>query len=162
MDVDKINTYMKMAHEIKKSSPDTETKVGAVLISKNGRIIASSYNGFLRGAIDSELPNTRPDKYVYIQHAERNMLYNCCAEGIRTMDATIVCTLSPCEECTRAAYQSGIKTIIFDKLYSKFPDTDFYTKLKDVHISIEKKGKYTILNMISRKQQERLIEEYGT
>lgn len=154
MDKKKAESYMAMAREMAKNSPDAETQVGAVMLSAEGRLIASSYNGFLRGAPDHKIPNTRPDKYEFIQHAERNMLYNCAYEGIRTKDSTIVCTLSPCLECLRASFQSGVTTIIFDELYSKFPDTDFYKELPDVKVFVDKIGNYTELKMMKRKEWE--------
>lgn len=138
---------MKMAHEVKEMSPDSETKVGAIMLSEEGRIIASSFNGFLRGAPDKKLPNTRPEKYEFIQHAERNMLYNCAYEGIRTKNTTIICTLSPCLECLRACFQSGVKTIIFDELYHRFSGIDFYENLPDVKVKATKATGFTILNM---------------
>ncbi len=67
----KIQVYMDMANAISQLSKDDQTKVGAVLISPTGRQVASGYNGFLRGANDQDLPNTRPEKYEYMQHAER-------------------------------------------------------------------------------------------
>lgn len=156
-DKEKIENYMAMAKQMAKNSPDAETKVGAIMLSEEGRLIASSYNGFLRGAPDEKLPNSRegePNKYQFIQHAERNMLYNCAYEGIRTKNTTIICTLSPCTECLRACFQSGVKFIIFDELYHKFPDTDFYTELPDVHIFVSKIGDYTRLEMHNKKDYE--------
>lgn len=149
--LDKIITYMNMARSMAKLSPDKETQVGAVMLSSEERVIASSFNGYLRGAIDSALPNTRPDKYQYMQHAERNMLYNCAYEGIRTKGTTIVCTLSPCVDCLRACFQSGVEFIIFDELYSAFKDVEFYKKLKDVHVMIDKVGDFTRLQMVTSK-----------
>ena len=142
---------MKMAEEISNLSPDEETQVGALLISSEGRIVASSFNGFLRGAPDDELPTTRPEKYQYMQHAERNLLYNCGYEGIKTKDTTIVCTLSPCLECLRASFASGVKTIIFKDLYYKFDNIDFYKKLPDVHVKVDAIAGYAVLNMKSMK-----------
>lgn len=147
MNVNKLETYMKMAHNVKEMSPDAETKVGAIMLSEEGRIIASSFNGFLRGAPDHTMPNTRPDKYEFIQHAERNILYNCAYEGIRTKNTTIICTLSPCLECLRACFQSGVTTIVFDELYHKFPNVDFYETLPDVKVEVKKAFGFTILNM---------------
>lgn len=138
---------MQMAYKMKELSPDEETKVGAIMLSPDERIIASSYNGFSRGAQDDKLPCTRPDKYKLIQHAERNMIYNCAYEGIRTKDTTIICTLSACEDCVRACFQSGVKTIIFDRLYRNFPSVEFYTKMEDVKIEVSKIGSYTKLDM---------------
>jgi dCMP deaminase len=153
-DEDKIQSYMEMARAMAKNSPDSETQVGAIMLSEEGRLIASSYNGFLRGAPDHKIPNTRPDKYEFIQHAECNMLYNCAYEGIRTKNTTIVCTLSPCVDCLRASFQSGVKFIVFDELYSKFPDTDFYKELPDVHVFVQELGGYTLLEMHSKKKYE--------
>jgi len=145
--VDKLKTYMRMAQEVAQLSPDAETQVGAIMLSSEGRVIASSLNGFLRGAPDDKLPTTRPDKYEFIQHAERNMLYNCAYEGIRTKDTTIVCTLSPCLECLRACFQAGVKQIIFKELYHRFDNVQFYTKLKDVHVDVSVKASYMVLDM---------------
>jgi dCMP deaminase len=161
LSLEKIQIYMEMAHSVKKLSPDEETKVGAIMLSNEDRIVASSYNGFLRGAIDSSLPKTRPEKYTFIQHAERNILYNCAYEGIKTRGSTIICTLSPCEDCLRAAYQSGVKTIIFDELYHKFASTDFYKELPDVEVSVRSVGQYTVLDMESKKEAEEWRTVFG-
>jgi len=141
---------MEIAHVIKKLSPDTETKVGAILLSSDGNLIAGSFNGFCQGAPDEDLPCTRPLKYELIQHAERNMLYNCNAESIGTKGSTVICTLSPCLECLRACFRSKVKTIYFDKLYTAFGSVEFYSKLPDISVVISKEGEYTRLDM-SRK-----------
>jgi len=88
-----------------------------------------------------------------MQHAERNMLYNCAYEGISTKDTTIICTLSPCTECLRACYQSGVKTIIFDELYHKFESTDFYTELLDLTVEVDDSGPFVILNLSDGKNK---------
>lgn len=153
MKFEKVSIYMEMAHSIKKMSPDSERKVGAIMLSPDERLISSSFNGFLRGAEDKFLPTTRPKKYEFIQHAERNMLYNCAYEGIKTKDTTIICTLSPCLDCLRACYQSGVKYIIFDELYSRtFDSTDVYTNLDDLHVEVDKIGSYTRLTLTSKKE----------
>jgi dCMP deaminase len=159
MKLEKLETYMKIAHAVKEMSSDDETQVGAVMLSSENRIIASSFNGFLRGADDNALPRTRPGKYEFIQHAERNLLYNCAYEGIRTKDTTIICTLSPCLDCLRACYQSGVKTIIFDRLYSSCSANGFYETLADVTVVKTQIGKYTKLNMMSTKEGVELFEK---
>lgn len=151
MKKNKIETYMNMAREMATLSPDAETQVGAVMLSSEGRIIASSFNGFLRGADDTKLPKTRPDKYTFMQHAERNILYNCAYEGIRTKNTTVICTLSPCLDCLRAMYQSGVKTVIFEETYHACAADGFYEDLDDVVVTVNKSDKYTILEMQSVK-----------
>jgi len=147
MKANKLKVYMKMAREVATLSPDQQTKVGCILLSKDQRIIASSFNGFLRGANDALLPKTRPEKYQYIQHAERNALYNCAYQGIATRDTTLICTLSPCLECLRACFQSGISTIIYEDFYAGLKTDDIYTTLLDVKVQVSKIGKYTKLEL---------------
>lgn len=143
----KIKTFIKMADVFSEQSPDDQTKVGAVLISKTGRQIASGFNGFLRGAPDHLLPKTRPLKYKYMQHAERNLLYNCLDEGISTRECTVITTLSPCEECLRACWQAGITQIIYRDLY--FESVDFYKQMPDICVDIETFTGYTVLKLSS-------------
>ena len=154
MKEEKAKVYMGLAQKIKELSPDEETKVGAIMLSSEERIIASSYNGFLRGAPDDVLPKTRPDKYKYIQHAERNLIYNCSYEGIRTKDTVVFTTLSPCEECTRACWQAGVKSIIFYKLYKNIGGLDTYKNMEDIDITISKIGPYTRLDMKHKEGRE--------
>lgn len=154
-DDDKIEVYMEMAESIAKLSPDEETQVGAIMLSEEERIIATSFNGFVRGAIDKELPTSRPDKYEYVQHAERNILYNCSYEGIRTKDTSIVCTLSPCLECLRAMYSAGVRVIYFKELYHKFKDTKFYEDVRDIKVYVSTgREDYTILELQNRGEYE--------
>lgn len=163
----KIEAYMEAVKVIaKKLSPDQDTQVGASLINENGKQIATGYNGFSWGAEDDKLPSCRDakcehghDKYHYMQHAERNILYNCLDEGISTRGCTLLTTLSPCLDCLRACHQAKIKTIIFEELYYTFPNTYFYTELLDIYIEVEKEGKYTILNLYPKQLSKRLMRE---
>lgn len=117
----KLQNYMEIAETVAKRSHDAETKVGALLINnKSGAIIATGYNGFIKGANDAILPNTRPEKYEYILHAEMNLLTNCARHGISMDDCFLVCTLSPCKLCMRLMINSGINLVIAKDLYRDF------------------------------------------
>lgn len=107
----KLQAYMKMAEAISLLSPDIHTKVGAVLI-KGVTPIASAYNGFVSGAPDEHLPKTKPEKHLYMVHAEANLVSHCARNGIATEGCTLVCTLSPCPTCLKLLYQSGIRRAI--------------------------------------------------
>ena len=136
------NTYidkcMYMADTFaKKLSPDSETKVGAILLNPIGDIVASGYNCFVQGADEHILPKTASKgKHEYIQHAERNVLYNCLNEGINTKNCIMICTLSPCLDCFRACWQSGITSIFYKDLYHRFSNNNFYEDLKDINVKI--------------------------
>ena len=50
----------------------------------------------------------RPQKYDWVEHAERNAIYNAARMGIPLKGCSAFITLAPCAACTRALIQSGI------------------------------------------------------
>ena len=107
-------------------SKDPSTPVGACIVdSKSNRILSVGYNGFPIGCSDDEFPwerdgNTLDTKYPYVVHAELNAILNnrsASFEGNK-----IYTTLFPCNECTKAIIQAGIKEIIY--LSDKYADSD--------------------------------------
>lgn len=133
---DKIANYMEIAEVIAKRSHDAETKVGAVLVNnKTGAIMSTGYNGFVRGAADTALPNTRPDKYEYILHAEDNLIANAARHGISMEDCSLVCTMSPCKHCMRMLINCGVTNIVAKELYKDFNDI---LAMKDIGVLCRK------------------------
>lgn len=125
--------FMNIAHAVKMRSHDSQTKVGAVLVcNDHNSILGTGYNGFVRGADDSILPTTRPEKYQYMQHAEKNLISNLIKRGgVSTDNSTLYCTLSPCQDCMRFLYQSGITKVIIE---NKYKDFDSLKKMMDLQI----------------------------
>jgi dCMP deaminase len=105
---------MDLAKQISSWSLDPSTKVGAVIVGKNGQIISQGYNGFPRGVKDSpERLNTREEKYKYVVHAEMNCIYNACRNGASLNDTTLyVYGLPVCSECAKGVVQVGISKVI--------------------------------------------------
>jgi dCMP deaminase len=127
---------MDMAEVIAERSHDAETKVGAVLVNNNsGAIVATGYNGFVRGANDTILPTTRPDKYEYILHAEQNLIANSARHGISMANCSLVCTLSPCKLCMRMLLNCAITKVIVKDLYKDF---DEITQMRDIQVDVIK------------------------
>lgn len=125
---------MAAAEVIAARSHDAETKVGAILINnKSGAIIATGYNGFVRGANDQALPNTRPDKYEYILHAEQNLIANAARHGISMENCSLICTLSPCKLCMRMLVNCGITKVVAKNLYRDFNDI---LTMKDIKVNV--------------------------
>lgn len=132
----KLENYMDIASTVAERSHDAQTKVGAILVNnKSGAIIATGYNGFIKGANDATLPNTRPEKYEYILHAEMNLLTNCARHGISMDDCFLVSTLSPCKLCMRLMINSGITKVVAKTLYSDF---ESILQMKDVDVGYRK------------------------
>lgn len=132
--IKKAKELINVAESVSLFSKDEETKVGALLVDPDdGAIVASGYNGFVRGSNDSKIPKTRPDKYPYTIHAEINLIINCANHGIKTRDKILVCTHSPCKNCARLMQNAGITTVVFKRWYLS-PES-----LKDLDIDFEYK-----------------------
>ena len=117
--------FMGIATLSAKRSKDPYTSVGACIVSQDNKILSLGYNGMPRGCSDDEYPWEREGdpmetKYLFVCHAELNALLN--YSGTNMEGAKIYTTLFPCNECTKALIQAGIKEIIY---YSdKYKDTD--------------------------------------
>lgn len=105
-------------------SKDPNTQVGACIVNGDKRVVGIGYNGLPRGCEDSDFPWEREGefletKYPYVCHAELNAILN----SIKSLeDCTIYVALFPCNECTKAIIQSGIKEIVY--LSDKYDSTD--------------------------------------
>jgi len=100
--------FIGLAHTISKKSHDEQTQHGCVISDSSNRILSVGYNGFPRGIDDSVLPRTRPDKYPWMIHAERNALANCL---VRPEGATAYVTGQCCNDCIISLYQEGVSTV---------------------------------------------------
>ncbi|MFW5646346.1 MAG: deoxycytidylate deaminase [Acetivibrio ethanolgignens] len=106
-------------------SKDPNTGVGACIVSEDNKILSLGYNGMPIGISDDEYPWEREGdpldtKYPYVCHAELNALLN--YTGSRLQGAKVYVTLFPCNECTKALIQSGIKEVIYGS--DKYADSD--------------------------------------
>ena len=117
-------------------SHDEQTQVGCVITTPDLQTeIITGYNGFVPNAPDDKLPKTRPEKYEYMQHAERNAIRLAARYGRATNGGVAFCTMSPCAECTRALYTAGVSKVIFKEKYRTFEEV---LKMKD--IKVQEKG----------------------
>jgi dCMP deaminase len=105
--------FLAIANLVAERSLDPSTKCGAVIVSKEKRILSTGYNSPLRGSIDEEIPLTRPERYKHMIHAEENAIiaYNGSYEDIN--GATIYVTGRPCHRCLRMIINKGITNIIY-------------------------------------------------
>lgn len=108
--------FLNLAQHISSWSKDQSTKVGAVVVDDDRRVVSMGYNGIPMG-LDDELPHRheRPAKYAYFEHAERNAIYTAARNGVSLKGCTIYLCWFPCDDCTRAIIQSGIKKVVCTK-----------------------------------------------
>jgi dCMP deaminase len=109
-----ITTYMDIAKLWAEQSYCTRLKVGAVVVTNDGGIY-SGYNGMPTGMqnvceIDGK---TRPE----VIHAEQNAFDKMLLEGVSSRNATLFCTHSPCIECAKRIFQSGVIEVIYGNYY---------------------------------------------
>lgn len=132
-DLDRIFTEIELL--AKEKSSDKETQVAANVYSYVTDVF-TRYNTFVEGA--SGLPNTRPDKYQYIIHAEANLVNWAAKRGFALEDQIIVCTLSPCQNCIRTLFQAGVREIYFKETHK-----EHNPEMRDIEVVESKFGPYT-------------------
>ena len=110
--------FMELAKHVSSLSKDESTKIGAAIVGPDKEIRSTGYNSFPRGVNDDE-PNrqTRPMKYKWIEHAERNAIFNAARIGVSLKGCTLYCSMwMPCTDCARAIIQSGISEVVVETI----------------------------------------------
>jgi len=123
-----------MAKEWAKLSYCHRRQVGALIV-KDKMIISDGYNGTPTGfenVCEDEENNTK----WYVLHAEANAIMKVAASTQSCEGATLYITLSPCRECSKLIFQSGIKRVVYIVEYKDKTGIDFLKKsgLEIVHI----------------------------
>ncbi len=106
--------YIRMAYDVAiKHSTDPSTQNGAILVNHlTGEILAQGANHFPRDVKESPERWERPAKYAWVEHAERNSIFNAAKKGIKTDDLTMYCPWFACADCARAIIQAGIMEVV--------------------------------------------------
>jgi len=107
--------FFEMSDLASKKSKDESTKCGAVIVGPSNEVRSTGYNSFPRG-INDELAERqkRPAKYNWIEHAERNAIYNAARMGVSLVGCRIYQDWLPCTDCARGIIQCGISQVIID------------------------------------------------
>lgn len=117
-----IDLYMDIARRVSKLSYARRLHVGAVIV-KDDTVISYGYNGMPAGwdnncedilvdGITSQL-KTKPE----VLHAESNAIAKLAKSSNSGLGADMFITHSPCLDCAKLIYQSGIKRVWFDENY---------------------------------------------
>ena len=106
-------------------SKDPGTQVGACIVSSQNKIVGAGYNGLPLGCRDEDFTWEKTGeflqtKYPYVCHAELNAILNNI--GMDLTGCRIYTALFPCNECSKAIIQSGIREVIY--LSDKYAGTD--------------------------------------
>ena len=121
--------YLKMALEWARLSYCKRKQVGALIV-KDRTIISDGYNGTPSGFENCCEDENNQTKW-YVLHAEANAILKISRSTQSCEGATLYLTLSPCKECSKLIFQSGIKRVVYIQDY---PDNEGLVFLKDAGV----------------------------
>lgn len=108
--------FMNLAKEISSWSKDPSSKVGAIIVDDDRRILSTGYNGFPSGISDDNRLQNREEKYPLVIHAEMNALLSALNNGVSVRNSTLfVYNLPICSDCCKSIIQAGIKKVVIMK-----------------------------------------------
>jgi dCMP deaminase len=116
--------FLDLAHHISQWSKDPSTKVGAIIVDEDKRIVGLGYNGFPMGVSDDPgLYANRAIKYERVIHGEINAILNAnkSVKGCTLIEVPFF----SCARCTAQIIQSGIRRIVYP-FHS--PDSEMFEK----------------------------------
>lgn len=103
--------YLELAKLVSSWSKDPSTKVGAVIVDPNNKIISVGFNGLPQYVPDDpEILNDRDRKYQHIIHAEMNAILT--AQRDLTGYTIYTYPFAPCPQCASAIIQTGIIRVV--------------------------------------------------
>lgn len=111
--------FLRMAEDASTRSPDKSTKHGCVLVDQNNVVISTGYNGPVQDIPDDIVCQERPEKYLWMCHAEENAVLF-AERSLR--GATAYITGPPCAVCFRMLAQKGIKRIVCGNRMARMMD----------------------------------------
>jgi len=111
--------YMTMVYLIAMKSKDESTHIGAVVVGPDNEVRSMGYNSFPR-RINDYVPERqeRPEKYSWMEHAERNIINNAALTGIHLKGCRMYTNGIPCTGCARGVINAGIEEVIVDKQWN--------------------------------------------
>lgn len=134
-----IKAYMDTAKVFAELSHARRLHVGAIIV-KQDRIISIGYNGMPSGwdnvcedeikGSSGGLPMSKLVTKPEVLHAETNAIAKLARSTESGEDAVMFITHSPCIECAKLIYQSGIKEVYYEQDYRDDTGIKFLEKSK--------------------------------
>jgi dCMP deaminase len=133
--------FMRCAFAFSECSSAERLKVGCIIV-KDNKIISVGYNGTPNGWNNKcEIEEKTDDGEIILKtkpnviHAESNCLIKLAKTTGNANKALMFITHSPCYECAKMIYQSGIKKVYYANDYRNMDGVDF---LKSCNVKIKK------------------------
>lgn len=104
--------FLRQSNLVSFRSKDPSTQVGAVLVDPSNQTLATGYNGFPTGILETPERWERPTKRRYVIHAEMNAVLQAGKNGGLANAHTLYSTHFPCIECGKFLVQVGISRLV--------------------------------------------------
>ena len=108
------------------NSDDPRTQVGCVIVGADGEMQSEGWNSLAQGVQRIPIRLQSPEKYLWIEHAERNAIYSAARRGVALKGGVIYAQLMPCADCARAIIQAGITEVVLSADASDAYDNPHY------------------------------------
>ncbi|GBG97097.1 deoxycytidylate deaminase [Lactococcus termiticola] len=135
------NEYFKEIVEVVATrSTCTHAQVGALLVSPEGQLLSTGYNGSVSGmphCTDVGCLEDKDGHCIATVHAEQNAIAQAAKHGVSPSGSTLYTTLFPCIACLKLALAAGVKEI---KYINEYHAKDPYEEqlIKTLSIDVEK------------------------
>ena len=117
--------FKEIVQVVAKRSTCNHAQVGALLVSPNGQLLSTGYNGAVSGMPHCSDIGCTEDKYghcVATVHAEQNAIAQAAKHGVSPEVAILYTTLFPCLACLKLVVAAGVKEIKYiDEYHAKDP-----------------------------------------
>jgi dCMP deaminase len=107
-----IDALMNLAASAASKSPNKIRQVGAAILTCDGGEPIAACNTFPKGVADLNWRHEGDGRFVWMEHAERNAIFDAARQGRSLAGATIASTFFPCIDCARAIVQTGIARLV--------------------------------------------------
>jgi dCMP deaminase len=134
--------YLDICKVVAARSKDPNTQIGCVIAGPAHEIRSTGYNSLPRGIRD-DVPERleRPTKYLWMEHAERNAIYNAARCGTPLEGCTLYVEIMPCMDCGRAIVQAGIREVIVSGARMSQYSSDYYDEhFRNVEVLFQEAG----------------------
>jgi len=138
------HTWLNVAEMIAKDRSTCKSGrfVGALIVSKNGRILTTGYNG-VPSKMLHPLTCARRDAgfksgeglcMCKCQHAESNAIVNAARNGVKLEGSILYCTTSPCVDCFGKILNCGIAEVHYRDLYGDLSEVEEMAELGNIKL----------------------------
>jgi dCMP deaminase len=117
--------HLAMAKLVAKRSTCLSRRNGAVLVSHDGYVIATGYNGSPRGMehqkrcprLEQGAPSGSRLELCHDVHAEENCIVQAAKLGTSVVGSTLYTVMSPCHRCFRMLANAEVREVVYEREY---------------------------------------------